>query len=348
MGIKYFNFLLVAKRCQISNRFAKVVKGWAKVVKTNKWIFRMKKLVSLLTRVFDGEAPYLQSFIDHHRKIGINKFYFLADADASSLCKLILKKNNIIPFEYRNKGPESSLKAPDLDIESEYVAVIDADEYIEPSVVDFIDSNDIQSISMPWKLFANFDFNQLEKIHQKSLIYPRGKEIVKVEDVAIIKSHTSEMKRPGRRLPMVEALEYTLNHYYMRGVEDLLYKGTGHHRRSSSFKNINKGIKFQMPSKRLLATAFIIRLINLQESKIVQPYCARDTDYEFLLNVKNGFDNKHSERMRREVIKVASKFNEDHLRAYLDIVKTCLNPKEGLHLQADATNFFKLSCSFGV
>lgn len=57
-------------------------------------------LLSILTRIFDGEAPYLQSFIDHHKKIGINKFYFLTQPRKSEICKKILAKNNIDTMIY--------------------------------------------------------------------------------------------------------------------------------------------------------------------------------------------------------------------------------------------------------
>ena len=100
-----------------------------------------------------------------------------------------------------------------------------------------------------------------------------------------------------------------------------------------------------MPTKRLLATALIIKLIDFQESKLVQPYCSKDPDYEFLLNFKNGFDKEHAERMRRETINLANKFSEENLRAYLDIIKAYLDPKEGLRLQLDAQNIYNLSCS---
>lgn len=30
---------------------------------------------AIAVRVFDGEAPYLQSFIDHHRRLGVDAFY---------------------------------------------------------------------------------------------------------------------------------------------------------------------------------------------------------------------------------------------------------------------------------
>ena len=39
--------------------------------------YSMQKSFAIVLRVFDGEAPYLQSFIDHHRSIGIDRFYVL-------------------------------------------------------------------------------------------------------------------------------------------------------------------------------------------------------------------------------------------------------------------------------
>ena len=47
---------------------------------------------AIAVRVFDGEAPYLQSFIDHHRRLGVDAFYPVLAPGGAPLCREILRK----------------------------------------------------------------------------------------------------------------------------------------------------------------------------------------------------------------------------------------------------------------
>ena len=55
----------------------------------------MRNSCAVVVRAFDGEAPYLQSFIDHHRRIGVDQFYVVLAPGAAPLCRDILAKNNL-------------------------------------------------------------------------------------------------------------------------------------------------------------------------------------------------------------------------------------------------------------
>ena len=55
----------------------------------------MAKSCAIVVRVFDGEAPYLQSFIDHHRSIGIEQFYPVIAPGGAPLCREILSRNKL-------------------------------------------------------------------------------------------------------------------------------------------------------------------------------------------------------------------------------------------------------------
>jgi len=50
---------------------------------------------AIVVRVFDGEAPYLQSFIDHHRRLGVDAFYPVVAPGGAPLCREIFARNGI-------------------------------------------------------------------------------------------------------------------------------------------------------------------------------------------------------------------------------------------------------------
>ena len=54
---------------------------------------------AIAVRVFDGEAPYLQSFIDHHRRLGVDSFYPVVAPGAAPLCRVIFARNAIAFYE---------------------------------------------------------------------------------------------------------------------------------------------------------------------------------------------------------------------------------------------------------
>ena len=57
----------------------------------------MAKSCAIVVRVFDGEAPCLQSFIDHHCSIGIEQFYPVAapGGGGAPLYREILSRNKL-------------------------------------------------------------------------------------------------------------------------------------------------------------------------------------------------------------------------------------------------------------
>ncbi|QPN61030.1 hypothetical protein H8F24_06905 [Synechococcus sp. CBW1002] len=109
-------------------------------------------------------------------------------------------------------------------IVTKYSAIIDADEYLHPGTVKLLLSHDIQTLSMPWALTATLDFSRVESHKKQFILFPRGKEIVRVADVQEVKPHTSTMSRLGSRITLKQGKSLPLRHYYCRGVEDLLVK----------------------------------------------------------------------------------------------------------------------------
>ena len=55
---------------------------------------------AIVFRVFDGEAPYLQSFIDYHRRLGVDSFCPVVAPGAPPLCREISSRNGIALYEW--------------------------------------------------------------------------------------------------------------------------------------------------------------------------------------------------------------------------------------------------------
>ena len=99
---------------------------------------------AIAVRVFDGEAPYLQSFINHHRRLGVEAFYPVIAPGAAPLCRDIFAKNGI---EFHESEGQRIGSVKDL-IREDYVAVIDADEYLHPDLFRFLDEENVESLLM--------------------------------------------------------------------------------------------------------------------------------------------------------------------------------------------------------
>ena len=129
---------------------------------------------AVVVRVFDGEAPYLQSFINHHRRLGVEGFYPVISPGGAPLCREILARNGISFYE--SDGQRIGF-IQDL-IREDYVAVVDADEYLHPDLFSFLDEGNIESLMMPWRLTASLDDDFFES-PQKKFVFPQVKSIVK-------------------------------------------------------------------------------------------------------------------------------------------------------------------------
>ena len=121
---------------------------------------------AIVVRAFDGEAPYLQSFIDHHRRLGVEAFYPVIAPGAAPLCRDIFTKNEIHFHESEGQRIRS---VQDL-IREDYVAVIDADEYLHPDLFGFLDEENVESLLMPWRLTASMDDDFFESAQKRFFV----------------------------------------------------------------------------------------------------------------------------------------------------------------------------------
>ena len=295
-------------------------------------------LLSILVRVFDGEAPYLQSFIDHHKKIGINNFYFLTDPSKSEICKKIIDKNNIDYYDL----PRSKNELPLPDIESKYLAVIDADEYLPSQSVEFIEGNNFQKLSMPWEISSSLSNENYNSEEQSMLLYPRGKEIILVEDIESVTTHTSVMKRRGNVIGLNFNKDLPLRHYYLRGINDLIFKSIGNRSAASSFSKILNNKDHDSKSLRLYSTCLFLSLLKKITPTSSPQYCF--TDVRVSEEVLNFYDlkSKNTEHLLSTIQSISDTFESNFLDFYIEICKSYFRNEEGLPLQQHAKFLYEL------
>ena len=217
---------------------------------------------AVAVRVFDGEAPYLQSFIDHHRRLGVDAFYPVVAPGAAPLCRQIFARNGIAFHESEGQRISS---VQDL-IREDYVAVIDADEYLHPDLFSFLMQEKVESLLMPWRLTASIDDGFFESPRKKFFVFPQVKSIVKTSALKRLRLHASSTAGSGRCLGIAQGQQFPVQHYYLRGLDDLLLKEGG-------------------VVKRTLAQSSGRKQVNLNADASSMDFPSRHARVAFLLNV---------------------------------------------------------------
>ena len=220
---------------------------------------------AIAVRVFDGEAPYLQSFIDHHRRLGVDAFYPVVAPGAAPLCREIFARNGI---DFHESEGQRISSVQDL-IREDYVAVIDADEYLHPDLFSFLDEEKVESLLMPWRLTASMDDGFFESPHKKFFVFPQVKSIVKTSALKRLRLHASNTSGSGRCLGIAQGQQFPVQHYYLRGLDDLLLKEGG-------------------VVKRTLAQSSGRKQVNLNADADSMDFPSRHARVAFLLNVLNA------------------------------------------------------------
>ena len=230
---------------------------------------------AVVVRVFDGEAPYLQSFIDHHRRLGVEGFYPVISPGGAPLCREILARNGISFYE--SDGQRIGF-VQDL-IREDYVAVIDADEYLHPDLFSFLDEGNIESLMMPWRLTASLDDDFFESPQKKFFVFPQVKSIVKTSALKRLRLHASNTEGSGHCLGVAQGQHFPVQHYYLRGLDDLLLKEGGVVKRtlaqSSGRKQVNLNADADVNSldfpSRHARVAFLLNVLRSMPDEL-DPY----------------------------------------------------------------------------
>ena len=207
---------------------------------------------AIAVRVFDGEAPYLQSFIDHHRAIGIDQFYPVIAPGGAPLCREILSRNQLSFTEVEGQkiGAVRGL------IQQDYVAVIDADEYLHPDLLPFIQEEKFQSLAMPWRMTATLSDSGFESSLKRFFVFPQIKSVMRTRSLTGLGLHRSGTKGGGRCLGLKQGLAFPVHHYYLRGLDDLMLKEGGVVKRTLAHSTGRKSVALGDGSTGNTLTAF--------------------------------------------------------------------------------------------
>ena len=245
---------------------------------------------AIVVRVFDGEAPYLQSFIDHHRRLGVDAFYPVVAPGAAPLCREIFVRNGIAFHESEGQRISSVQGL----IREDYVAVIDADEYLHPDLFSFLVQEKVESLLMPWRLTASMDDGFFESPRKKFFVFPQVKSIVKTSALKRLRLHASNTAGSERCLGIAQGQQFPVQHYYLRGLDDLLLKEGGVVKRtlaqSSGRKQVNLNAdanSIDFPSRHA-RVAFLLNVLKFMPEQ-ADPY-RMSLDRSMLDHLRNNVD----------------------------------------------------------
>lgn len=283
----------------------------------------MAKSCAVVVRIFDGEAPYLQSFIDHHLSIGIDQFYFVIAPGSAPLCREILGRNG---FGFAEVEGQRVGAVRDL-IREDYVAVIDADEYLHPDLIQFIQQEDFQTLSMPWKMTASLSDQGFEAARKRFFVFPQIKSVMRTRSLTGLGLHRSGTQGDGRRLGIRDGLSFPVQHYYLRGLDDLLLKEGGVVQRTLARSTGRKTIALSGASEESMLSSFPSRharvafLLNVLKHQQEQ-----DDDYSVsietamldrLRQTMPGDPEQGKEALRQSVAAIQGVFRDRSIQAQI-------------------------------
>ncbi|WP_038557360.1 glycosyltransferase family 2 protein [Synechococcus sp. KORDI-52] len=262
---------------------------------------------AVAVRVFDGEAPYLQSFIDHHRRIGVEAFYPVLAPGAAPLCREIFSRNGIVFHESDGQRIGSVQES----IREDYVAVIDADEYLHPDLFSFLDEENIESLLMPWRLTASMNDDFFEAPQKRFFVFPQVKSIVKTTALKRLRLHASNTIGSGRCLGVAQGQQFPVQHYYLRGLDDLLLKEGGVVKRTLAQSSGRKPVKLNADAgamdfpSRHARVAFLLNALNAMPVQLDPYRMSLDrTMLDHLRNDVEGDPEAAKQVLRDSVVKI--------------------------------------------
>nr|WP_255618150.1 glycosyl transferase family 2 [Synechococcus sp. MU1625] len=196
--------------------------------------------------------------------MGVDAFYPVIAPGAAPLCREIFAKNAI---QFHESEGQRISSVQDL-IREDYVAVIDADEYLHPGLFQFLEEENVESLLMPWRLTASMDDDFFESAQKRFFVFPQVKSIVKTSALKRLRLHASNTHGSGRCLGVDQGQQFPVQHYYLRGLDDLLLKEGGVVKRtlaqSSGRKQVNLDAaadSMDFPSRHA-RVAFLLKVLK--------------------------------------------------------------------------------------
>lgn len=195
---------------------------------------------------------------------------------------------------------------------------------------------------MPWEISSSLSNENYNSEEQSILLYPRGKEIILVEDIESVSTHTSIMKRTGKIIGLEFNKDLPLRDYYLRGINDLIFKSIGNRSSANSFSKILKNKDLDSKSPRLYSTCLFLSLLKKITPASSLQYCF--TDELISEEVFNLYDLKtdNKEYLISTIRSMSDSLESNILHFYIDICKSYFQKKEGLPIQQHAKFLYEL------
>ena len=221
--------------------------------------YRAQIMVTIMCMLWERDKKYLTEFIRHHSSIGIGHFLFIID-------------EYVTPFNSHG-SLISSLDASDIEyvwgisikdrnvqrqrenynyylhkIKTDYVCVIDVDEFLHPKTLNFLRRHQPQAISLPWRMMV---YNKkLKKISKRNpysgILIPQKKSISRVRDIDKVEEHECTFKYEGKRIGYQNCTHIPINHFYIRDMQHI------QDIKKFSSNKIDKHFESRLPTMSLL------------------------------------------------------------------------------------------------
>jgi len=242
---------------------------------------------------------------------------------SAPLCREILGRNG---FGFTEVEGQRVGAVRDL-IREDYVAVIDADEYLHPELIQFIQQEDFQTLSMPWKMTASLSDQGFEAARKRFFVFPQIKSVMRTRSLTGLGLHRSGTQGDGRRLGIRDGLSFPVQHYYLRGLDDLLLKEGGVVQRTLARSTGRKTIALSGASEESMLSSFPSRharvafLLNVLKHQQEQ-----DDDYSVsietamldrLRQTMPGDPEQGKEALRQSVAAIQGVFRDRSIQAQI-------------------------------
>ena len=190
--------------------------------------------VCIISRIHIGELPYINSFLDYYKRIGINKVYLVITKqdEVAPISEYLIMYESFVTYIPVDLDPSQSISMDNmnhiLDIITEtYTLHIDIDEFLEiapyPNILDLVLSTNASKIHFHWAITVNDGISDITKActgmtHRKKPY----KTLCRTEDITKFTSNGHDFAT--RRQVREVFSENYLIHYWGRTYNDILLK----------------------------------------------------------------------------------------------------------------------------
>ena len=176
--------------------------------------------VSVISRAYDAEAPYIKSFIEHYNKMGCDEFHIVIPKGNPHkiLDQLLINHPNVTV--YSDEGVlKGSQNIPLKHIKTSHILSVDIDEYLEIDNIKTLLKYDYVRLNWIITPFPAIErTNRTDKI--KGFTDRQCKYLVKTNICQSLDEHNCKINTKNKLLKT----EYPLIHYVYRSFNDLYLK----------------------------------------------------------------------------------------------------------------------------